>query len=106
VREKNLRAVIVEPNKPARIEKVPNDIYALQKLVGGLVEHLDMDGFDLLFNEEGKLLDLEPNFSIFDGLDYIAGICIFVGVNYSTGEWTSLKDEHLSIIMANFNERE
>jgi hypothetical protein len=105
MREKNIKVIIVEPSKPVRIETIANELKTLQGIVGGLVERLDLDGFDILFNEEGKLEDLEPNFGIFDGMDYIAGTAVFAGVNYNTGEWTSLNEKQIQVILLNFIER-
>lgn len=103
---KKITVIIVEPNKPARIEEIPNTLEAKQKIVGGYIECIKMDGFDIIINEEGKLFDLEPNFGIYGGQDYVAGTAIFAGVNYDKGEFKSLNDVQKTMILRNFEERE
>ena len=103
---KTIEVIVVEPNKPARIEKISNTLEAKQKLVGGYIEVIRMDGFDIIINEEGKLLDLEPNFGIYGGMDYVAGTAIFAGVNYETGDFKSLNEVQKTLILRNFEERE
>ena len=105
-KEKNILVVIVEPQKPARIERIVNDLSNLQKLVGGYIECVRQDGFDIIINEEGKMMDLEPNFGIYDGTDYIAGTAIFAGVNYDEGEFKSLTEPQAKGILNAFAGRE
>jgi hypothetical protein len=103
--EKMITVAIVEPNQPARIEVIENTLEAKQAIVGGRIEVLGYEGFDIVFNEEGKFEDLEPNFGIFGGRDYIAGTAIFMGSDYESGQFISLSDEQKSIILMNFSER-
>jgi Domain of unknown function (DUF3846) len=102
---KRIEVIIVEPNQPARIETIPNTLEAKQKIVGGYIEVIRMDGFDIIINEEGKLIDLEPNFGIYGGQDYVAGTAIFAGVNYETGDFKSLNEVQKTLILRNFEER-
>lgn len=103
---KRIAVVIVEPKKEARMELIDYTLANLQAIVGGHIECVRMDGFDIIINEEGKLLDLEPNFGIYDGFDYVAGTAIFAGVNYDTGEFKSLTPEQRELIFQGFKERE
>lgn len=104
-REAMITVVIVEPDQPARVETIENTLEAKQAIVGGRIEVLGMDGFDIIFNEEGKFEDLEPNFGIFGGRDYIAGTAIFAGLDYDSGEFTSLTPEQRKSIAGQFRER-
>lgn len=104
-KEKMITVAIVEPNKPARIEVIENTLEAKQAIVGGLIEVLVYEGFDIIFNEDGKFQDLEPNFGIFGGRDYIAGTAIFMGSDWESGEFTSLSDQQQHIVLMNFAER-
>ena len=99
-----IKVVIVEPDKPARVELIPNALETFQKIVGGYIECVREEGFDIIINEEGKLMDLEPNFVIAGG-DYIAGTAIFSGVNYSEGEFKSLSDSQIKFISKIFSRR-
>lgn len=105
-KEKTITVVIVEPSQSARVEKIENTLVAKQEIVGGRIEFLGMDGFDIIFNEEGKFEDLEPNFGIFGGRDYIAGTAIFAGLDFNEGESISLTPEQIKFITGQFKERE
>jgi hypothetical protein len=105
-KEKNIKVVIVEPSKPARIEIIENALSNLQSIVGGYIDCIREDGFDIIINDEGKFIDLEPNFGIYDGQDYVAGTAIFAGVDYAEGEFKSLSDQQATGILMAFGERE
>jgi hypothetical protein len=100
-KEKHIIVVILEPEKPARVETIENTLANLQKIVGGYIECVREEGFDIIINEEGKLLQLQPNFLIYGG-DYIAGTAIFAGVDYNEGEFKSLTDEQIEFILSVF----
>jgi hypothetical protein len=105
-KESNIMVVIVEPQKPARVERIVNELSNLQKIVGGYIECVRQDGFDIIINEEGKLMDLEPNFGLYEGMDYIAGTALFAGVDYDEGEFKSLSQEQIKGILNSFSGRE
>jgi hypothetical protein len=105
-KEKVIKVIIVEPNKVARVEEIENTLSNLQSIVGGHIECIRMDGHDIIINEEGKLLDLEPNFGLYGGKDYVAGTAIFTGVDYAEGEFKSLSFELIKHILGVFVERE
>jgi hypothetical protein len=105
-KESNIMVVIVEPQKPARVERIVNELSNLQKIVGGYIECVRQDGFDIIINEEGKLMDLEPNFGLYEGMDYIAGTALFAGVDYDEGEFKSLSQKQIKGILNSFSGRE
>jgi hypothetical protein len=105
-KQKNIKVVIVEPRKPARLEVIVNNLTVLQKLVGGYIECIKQEGYDIIINEEGKLMDLEPNFGLYGGMDFVAGTAIFAGVNYDEGEFKSLTTEQILEILTVFSGRE
>lgn len=104
-KQEKITVAIVEPNKPARIEVIENTLEAKQAIVGGRIEVISYEGFDIVMNEEGKFEDLEPNFGIFGGRDYIAGTAIFMGADWESGEFISLSDQQQHIILMNFADR-
>jgi hypothetical protein len=104
MKEKNIKVVIVEPQKPARVETINNTLQTLQGLVGGYIECVREEGFDIIINEEGKLFEHEPNFSIYPN-DYIAGTAVFAGVDYSQGEFKSLTESQIKMILEPFKGR-
>jgi len=104
MKPESIKVIILEPSKPVRVEVIKNELNVLQALVGGYIECVRQEGFDIIINEEGKLMDLEPNFVLPNG-DYIAGTAIFAGVNYDEGEFISLPDEHIKFISSLFKRR-
>ena len=105
-KEKNIKVVIIEPDQVAKVEVIENTLSNLQRIVGGNIECLRMDDHDIIINEEGKYLDLEPNFAIYNGNDYVAGTAIFTGVDYSEGEFKSLPDDLIKFVTGVFKGRE
>lgn len=90
-----INVLILEPKQPAKVETITNDLSVLQKIVGGYIEVIGMQDYDIIINEEGKLLELEPNFMLHNGYDFVAGTAILVGVDYEEGEFVSLTDEQI-----------
>lgn len=105
MKEKQISVIIVEPSKPARVEIIENELSNLQKIVGGYIECIKAEGYDIIINEEGKLENLEPNFGIYDGMDYVAGTAIFVGVDYEEGEFKTLDDKFKLHVLKQFSAR-
>ena len=82
----------VEPGKAPEQITIPNTLKAMQELVGGHIEIVDYQGACLVCNEEGKLLDLEPNRRI--GQDVITGT-FFLANSDLEGNLCSLSQEDL-----------
>lgn len=92
--ESALQVLKIEPHKPPEQVLLKNELSALQGAVGGLIEVYPLEqGVDLLLNEEGKLLKLEPNRRL--GCEIFAGTIYVVGVDDNTGEFTSLTEEQV-----------
>lgn len=84
-----MKVVVKEPNK-APIEKdIENTLEALQELVGGWIEFSVYNNFDIVVNEEGKLMGLEPNL-INEYNDVLVGTVVFVGEADDEGELTDV----------------
>lgn len=87
-----IRVLIVEPNKEPRQVRIEHTLKNLQKIVGGLIEFVELEhNVDLICNEEGKLLNLEFNRVITN--DVIVGTFIIVGQN--KGETISLSRKQI-----------
>ncbi len=87
--EKNIKVLIVEPNKLPYEKVIENKLEEKQKIVGGYIEYVSLDGNALLIcNEEGKIYGLQPNRIL--GRDIIVGTFLIVGDNPGTGEDMSL----------------
>lgn len=100
-KEKNIRIVKVEPNQPPYVKEVGNNLAALQKEVGGLIEVVGIDSkYLLICNEESKINGMELNRRICD--DSIAGPFFICG---DTGdEFKSLDDVGVHFFMKYFKE--
>ena len=80
-----IKAIIKRPDeKYGHIANISNTLENLQKTVGGKIETVYLGrGLILIVNEEGKLMNLEPNFRTGRGFfaDTIVGTAIVVGAN-------------------------
>ena len=87
-----IRILVVEPNKEPYIKSIEHTLENLQKIVGGLVEFVELDeDVDLVCNEEGKILRLEMNRFIPN--DIICGTFFLAG--HKNGETISLTNEQI-----------
>ena len=92
-----MRVIYKEPGKEPRTMVIPNELKVLQDLVGGYIETLKIaDNVVMIFNEEGKLLDLAPNFFVCAIADVILGPVIIVGEDGD--EFTSLSEDNIAFI--------
>ena len=103
MKEKTIKALMVEPNKPPCVVDLNTDLDSLQKAVSigapeqGLIEFVYLgDNVSCLCNEEGKLIGLEPNRRLGD--DILCGV-FYVVAETEDGELMSLtptQQEHYS----------
>ncbi len=80
-----IKAIIKRPDEEfGHIANISNTLENLQKIIGGKIEAVYLRyGLILIVNEEGKLMNLEPNFRTGRGFfaDTIVGTAILVGQN-------------------------
>ena len=74
-----IKVIIKHPGCIPYINWIPNELSALQDIVGGYIEVVNLTSdVCIICNEEGKLLDLDPNVKIcgelFVGTIIIAGV--------------------------------
>lgn len=103
--QRNIRVLVVEPNKLPKEEIIPNRLQDKQKIVDGLIEYVFLEedrDVVIICNEEGKINGSEPNRYI--GHDVLFGTFIIVGDN-DTGEDRSLTDEQIKKYKERFNEK-
>ena len=75
-----MTAIIKNPGQPAFIRQIDNKLSALQDLVGGDIQTVDLPhGVIMIVNEEGKLMGLKPNFRLEH--DLIVGTAVFVSAD-------------------------
>jgi hypothetical protein len=97
MKEKRIKALMIEPGKHPCVVELTNDLDSLQKAVSigapdqGLVEFVYIeDNVSILCNEEGKLIGLEPNRRL--GEDILCGVFYVVAEN-NNGDLKSLTQE-------------
>lgn len=76
-----IRVLVKDPGKPAEVREIDNTLEAVQAIVGGNIEALRIsDSVFCYLNDEGKLINLAPNFVITNGRtvsDIVCGPVIF-----------------------------
>lgn len=100
-----MRIVYVEPHKAPYITEIAHTLEAEQRAVEGQIEHVENgDGTCLMVNAWSKVLDMEPNRSIFDGSDTIFGPFFICGEDGES--YRSLTDEEVVKYMDQFAQSE
>ena len=73
-----IRILVVEPNKEPYKKKIPHTLEDMQRVVGGLIEFVELEyNVDLICNEEGKIYNLPMNRAIQN--DIVAGTFFMAG---------------------------
>lgn len=100
--------VLVLSNGVFEEKEIENTLEALQEIVGGWIEipfiseKLYEEGIDIIINEEGKLIGLEPQIAIVQKgknkvLDLVMGNCIFASHD-EEGNTIGLNDRQIKVI--------
>jgi hypothetical protein len=75
-----IKVIIKRPGEMPETQTIPNELEALQTIVGGYIETVTLaTDLVIICNEEGKLLDLPYNCDIC-GASFV-GTIIFAGIN-------------------------
>ena len=92
--KKDIRVIVINVGEEPKVKMIPNELHALQEVVGGYIECIPfLDKYDLVLNEEGKLNNLPPNFPIFGGKDILFGNAFITKTNHNTGNFASLTEK-------------
>ena len=90
---KQINAIILEPQKTARVEMVDGSLEGLQALVGGYIEAIypfdykeyPLDQVAIICNDSGKIERLPLNRALYDEngnlFDVVAGTAAVVGID-------------------------
>lgn len=90
-----MTAIIKNPGQPAFTRQIDNELSALQDLVGGYIQTVYLPhGVIMIVNEEGKLMNLKPNFRLEH--DLIVGTAVFVSADGE--EFTGLSERQENYI--------
>lgn len=99
-----IKVLIIEPNKVPREEMIMNTLEGMRKVVGEMIEEIDLDEDTVLVcNEEGKLENLKANRRV--GNDVIAGT-FFIARDDGSEYLRSLTDEQVKKYQERFQEIE
>ena len=102
--QRNIKVLIVEPNKLPYEKTIPNRLKDKQAIVDGYIEYvrlLEDEDVVLICNEEGKINGSKHNRYI--GYDIIFGTFMIVGESANDGEDRSLTDEQIEKYKKRFN---
>ena len=105
MKNKTMKIVVVEPNKPAYIKEIDGGLKSMQSIVGGLLEpiyFLNERGVVMVGNEEAKLIGLPGNRRFPEGI--VAGTFFICGDNGE--DFCSLSDEQCEKFVRQFSEPE
>ena len=107
-KEPVIKVLKVEPDKAPELIEMPNELEAMQAIVGGYIEvyHL-ADDVAIVCNEEGKITGMELNRPIYHNdemVDIIAGTFFIAGDDISIGEFVSLTDEQIAQYQKQFHD--
>ena len=94
---KDITVLYKKPFEEAKVITIKDDYKELQRLVDGWIEIVDfpdLEGVQIVCNEEGKLEGLDPNVYIYGGLDLIVGSAVIIGTD-GYGESISLTPEQI-----------
>lgn len=95
-----IKVLKVEPDKAPQLIEMPNELEAMQAIVGGYIEVMPIaEGVAIVCNEEGKMNGLELNRPIYyngEMVDIIAGTFFIAGEDISSGDFVSLTDEQIA----------
>ena len=99
-KESVIKVLKVEPDKAPELIEMPNDLEAMQAIVGGYIEVYPLaDNVAIVCNEEGKMNGMELNRPIFRNgeiIEIIVGTFFIAGDDISIGEFVSLTDEQIA----------
>lgn len=102
--DEKIRVLVVEPMKEPKVEYIENTLDGMQRVVGGLIEEIDLnDNTVLICNEEGKLMNLQANRRV--GRDVIAGT-FFIAGDDGSEDLVSLTDKQVNEYKERFHELE
>ena len=90
---KKIKVLLKKVGRKAEKIEIDDTLEAKQKLVGGLIEVAPFGKYDLVCNEEGKIMALYPNCVL--NHDMICGNFFVANSDYETGEFKSLTNEEI-----------
>lgn len=106
--ESELRVVVVEPERAAYMREIPDDLHAMQKLVGGTIQAVYpfAEPIALICHDEGKFLGLPLNRCLRDeqgrAYDVICGTFFLCSAPADRDRFESLTDQQTAWCLEQF----
>lgn len=94
-----MKVLVIEPVKQPVVKEIGNTLKDMQRMVGGYIQayYPWMDEVAIICNDEGKIMGLPLNRSIFgehgELLDIIAGTFFICGAPMDSGKFTDLPED-------------
>ena len=99
-KEPVIKVLKVEPDKTPELIEMPNELEAMQSIIGGYIEVYPLaENVAIVCNEEGKMTGMQLNRPIFHNgkiVEIIAGTFFIAGDDISIGEFVSLTEEQIA----------
>lgn len=95
MKEEKIKVIIIERGKEPYVKLIDNELSAMQAIVDGYIESVPFHNYDLICNEEGKLMGLPYTLDL--EWDIICGTC-FVTKDDEDGEFVSLNDKDMKYL--------
>ena len=103
--DEKIRVLVVEPMKEPKVEYIENTLDGMQRVVGGLIEEIDLnDNTVLVCNEEGILLGMPFNRSMEGGYGGVFGTFFVCGLGEE--DFCSLTPEQMETYRRKFRHAE
>lgn len=95
--------VIKFTNEKVEVKRIENTLKSLQEQVEGYIECFETPNHTIICNEEGKIMDLEPNLLILANNRLVEVLCgnLILCNTDKNGEFASLTDEEIENITNN-----
>lgn len=105
--ERIIRGILMHPGCEPHPVEIAAGLDNMQAMVGGLIECLAVDGFDVWMNEEGRLIGLPEcvRWEDAEGNECVLVGPLFVAATNDEGETVSLTDEQERAALAWLRER-
>lgn len=94
-----MKVLVIESGKQPVVKEIGNTLKDMQRMVGGYIQayYPWMDEVAIICNDEGKIMGLPLNLSIFgehgELVDIIAGTFFICGAPMDSGKFTDLPED-------------
>lgn len=110
MKEENIKVIIIEPNKTPYVKEIPNTLEAKQEIVGGYIECVpsnfsEKNSYDLIVNEEGKIMGLPWNRYVYDKQDILFGNIILAKLDELEENYVSIADTEIEFLLNQIEEK-